>query len=220
MKVTIATLLVLPVASGFVHTASRLTFGTRLSVVVTGPAGKPAASAEEDLMLTLKIIMDHQERSVTASKDQFVAQMTQIQDEAEAETVDVSIPYDAAAKLAYEASDKSMTYADFKQKYEADAVAHVISKKPVDLAIPYDAAAKLAYEASDKSMAYADFKQKYEADAVAHVISKKPVDLAIPYDAAAKLAYEASDKSMAYADFKQKYEANAVAHVISKRNKD
>ena len=43
--------------------------------------------------------------------------------------IDISIPYDAAAKLAYEASDKSMEYAAFKTKYEADAVAHVISKQ-------------------------------------------------------------------------------------------
>jgi hypothetical protein len=202
MKIAVAALLVLPVASAFVHMASRPTFGTRLAAVVTGPAGKPAASAEEDLMLTLKIILDHQERSVTASKDQFVAQMTQIQKEREHEVVS---PFSAALD-------------DFKR--EADAVADTISKKPVDISIPYDAAAKLAYEASDKSMKYADFKLKYEADAVADVISKRPVDISIPYDAAAKLAYEASDKSMAYADFKQKYETDAVADVISKQNKD
>jgi hypothetical protein len=47
----------------------------------------------------------------------------------EAEVVDVSIPYDAAAKLAYEASDKKMTYAKFKAKYEADAIDLVKSKR-------------------------------------------------------------------------------------------
>jgi len=46
-----------------------------------------------------------------------------------AEVVDVSIPYDAAAKLAYEASDKKMTYAKFKAKYEADAIDLVKSKR-------------------------------------------------------------------------------------------
>ena len=66
-----------------------------------------------------------------------------------------------------------MVFADFKAKYEADAVADVISKQPVDISIPYDAPAKLAYEASDKSMVFADFKAKYEADAVADVIAKK-----------------------------------------------
>jgi hypothetical protein len=227
MKIAVAALLALPVASAFVHTASRPTFGTRLSAVVTGPGGKAAKSAEEDLMLTLKIIMDHQERSTTASKDQFVAQMTEAKKEPEVEPVDISIPYDAPAALAYEASDRSMDYADFKLKYEADAVADVISKRyvvekepeveTVDISIPYDAPAALAYEASDKSMAYADFKLKYEADAVSDVISKQPIDVSIPYDAPAKLAYEASDKSMAYADFKQKYEDDAVAAIISKK---
>jgi len=42
---------------------------------------------------------------------------------------DLSIPYDAAAKLAYEKSDKSVPYDAFKEKYEADAVADVIAKK-------------------------------------------------------------------------------------------
>ena len=42
---------------------------------------------------------------------------------------DVSIPYDAAAKLAYEKSGKSMPFDAFKAKYEADAVADVIAKK-------------------------------------------------------------------------------------------
>jgi len=88
-----------------------------------------------------------------------------------AKYVDLSIPYDAAAKLAYEASDKSIAYDAFKAKYEADAVADVMAKY-VDLSIPYDAAAKLAYEASDKSIAYDAFKAKYEADAVADVIAK------------------------------------------------
>ena len=43
---------------------------------------------------------------------------------------DVSVPYDAAAQLAYQNSDKSMNYVDFKTKYEADAIADVISKQP------------------------------------------------------------------------------------------
>jgi hypothetical protein len=91
-----------------------------------------------------------------------------------AEKIDLSIPYDAAAKLAYDKSDKSMTFDAFKVQFEADAVADVIAKNApaVDLSIPYDAAAKLAYDKSDKSMAIDAFKAKYEADAVADVIAK------------------------------------------------
>lgn len=45
------------------------------------------------------------------------------------ESIDVSIPYDAAAKNAFNGSDKSMDYADFKRKYETDAVELVKSKQ-------------------------------------------------------------------------------------------
>jgi hypothetical protein len=164
------------------------------TAVVTGPQGRAASSFEEDLKLTLQIIMDHEARSTTASKEQFLSQMAMMDDEPshkqqQQEPVDVGVPYDAAAKLAFESSDKSMDYAAFKAKYEADAVAEVIAKRqpppakkaeaasaPVggsDVSIPYDAAAKLAYEASDKKMDYAAFKVMYEADAVAQVMAKQ-----------------------------------------------
>jgi hypothetical protein len=239
MKLTVAAtaLLALPLATGAFGFApmaatrsavssTRLAAWGSKTAIVTGPKGKPAATADEDIMMTLKLIMDHQARSATTSKDQYISQVKEAKKVEEAEkkpetkakvVVDLSIPYDAAAKLAHEASDKSMAYDAFKTKFEADAVADVISKRPVDLSIPYDASAKLAYETSDKSMAYDAFKTKFEADAVADVISKRPVDLSIPYDASAKLAYEASDKSVAYNAFKTKFEADAVADVISKK---
>ncbi|KAG7364775.1 hypothetical protein IV203_037977 [Nitzschia inconspicua] len=192
---------------------------SQLQAVVTGVKGKPAASREEDLMLTLQVIMDHEQRSTTVSKEQYVQQVEKAKKESDnaSDPVDVSVPYDAAARLAYEASDKSVTFEEFEVKYLADAVALVKSKQPVDLSIPYDAAAKLAYEQSDKSMSFADFKPKYLAEAVELVKSKQPVDLSIPYDAAAKLAYEKSDKSMPFPEFEKKYKADAVADVIAKR---
>jgi hypothetical protein len=212
MKFTIA-LLALPLAAA-AFTASSITSSNRpfgchrrrhhqassaLAVaVVTGFAGKPAATAEEDLMLTLRIIMDHELRSTTTSKEQYISQMTEISSSssktekaaAVAAVVDVSIPYDAAAQLAYTASDKTMEFEDFKQKYLANAVADVIAKRQpkksppnvaapaavatiADVSIPYDAPAALAYAASDKTMEYAAFRAKYEADAVAGVISKQ-----------------------------------------------
>lgn len=42
---------------------------------------------------------------------------------------DVSIPYDAAAKLAYEAAGSQGDYAVFKDEFEANAVADVIAKR-------------------------------------------------------------------------------------------
>lgn len=51
----------------------------------------------------------------------------------ESDSIDLSIPYDAAARLAYDASDKSLDYAEFKIKYEADAVAEVKAKKEASI---------------------------------------------------------------------------------------
>ena len=101
---------------------------------MTGPQGKAAASKEEDLALTLRIIMDHDARSTTVSKEQFIQQMEESSSAAPAEeneeTADVSVPYDAAARLAYDASgDKSVSFDDFLPQYLADAVAHVKSKQ-------------------------------------------------------------------------------------------
>ena len=44
-------------------------------------------------------------------------------------TDDVSIPYDAAAKLAYEEAGKPGDFESFKAKYEADAAAEAAEKK-------------------------------------------------------------------------------------------
>jgi len=122
-----------------------------------------------------------------------------VKETVEEEVVDVSIPYDAAAKLAYEASDKSTSYADFKTKYEADAVELVKSKR-VNVIEP----------AIQKATAEAEVKE---------AVQEEVVDVSIPYDAAAKLAYETSDKSTPYSDFRTKYEADAVDLVKSKRVK-
>lgn len=46
-----------------------------------------------------------------------------------ATSVDLSIPYDAAAKKAYEDAGSPGDYAAFKAKFEADAVADAIAKK-------------------------------------------------------------------------------------------
>lgn len=108
----------------------RAAFSSSSTQVITGPRGKPAKSKEEDLMLTVQLILDHEARSTTVSKEQFIMQMEEVKHMPEpVSPVDVSVPYDAAAKLAYEASAKNMPYSEFKSKYEADAVAQVKSKQ-------------------------------------------------------------------------------------------
>ena len=126
-------------------------------------------------MLTLKVILDHVDRSSTVSKEQFIQQEVESKKEVEAEieTIDVSIPYMATAQIAYEQSDKSMPYDKFESKFLANAIQEVIAKQPVDISIPYDSAAQLAYDQSDKSVSFADFKPKYLAKAIEEVIAKK-----------------------------------------------
>ena len=107
---------------------------------------------------------------------------------------DVAIPYDAAARLAfdeYTASGKEMDFESFKAMYEQMTVADITAKKlerellpptdKVDLSIPYDAAAKLAYndylagkgEVWGNEADYQQFKSKYEEMCVAQVTYKK-----------------------------------------------
>jgi len=223
MKYEIKAIAMLMTLSG-VSAFAPNTFSSRVSTnlfadadVVTGPDGKAAKSKEEDLALTLAVIMGHDARSVTVTEEQFVAQQTEEAAIVDLDPIDVSIPYDADAMIAYEASDKSVSFEEFKPTYLAETVAYIKSKQPVDVSIPYDANAKIAYEASDKSISFKEFLPKYLEDTVAYIRSKQPVDVSIPYDAPAKLAYEASDKSAKFADFKAKYEADAVADVIAKK---
>ena len=177
---------------------------------MTGPKGKAASSYEEDLKLTLQLIMDHDKRSTTVSKDQFVQQMQQSAavDNApeKVEAIDVSIPYDAAAKLAYDKAGGNGDFAKFKAQYEADAVAEVKAKRGSGvkdaLKAPVDAKAAKANAQSVK---------KKSAPAAS--------DVSIPYDAAAKLAYDKAGGKGDYAAFKEKYEADAVADVKAKNGK-
>jgi hypothetical protein len=48
---------------------------------------------------------------------------------AKADATDISVPYDAAARLAYDHSDKSMEYGKFKEEYETETVAYIKAKQ-------------------------------------------------------------------------------------------
>jgi hypothetical protein len=48
---------------------------------------------------------------------------------AKADETDISVPYDAAARLAYDHSDKTMEYSKFKENYEAETVAYIKAKQ-------------------------------------------------------------------------------------------
>lgn len=131
---------------------------------------------------------------------------------------DLSIPYDAAAKLAYETSDKSTPYDVFKVKYESDAVELVKSKRKPVVEEIVKASSPEKNPMDSEAFQRALLAARLNIAAKATASSKhKTVDVSIPYDAAAKLAFETSDKLLPYDDFKAKYEAEAVELVKSKK---
>ena len=77
LKQMLHILLLIPLVSGFgsFHPAKKSTGA--LQAILTGPGGKAAASREEDIALTLQIIMSHDDRSTTVTKDQYVQQMSE-----------------------------------------------------------------------------------------------------------------------------------------------
>ena len=185
---------------------------TTATKITTGPDGKAASNYDEDLLLTLQIIMDHQRRSATVSTEQLVQQVTAaaaIDDDA---TIDIRVPYDAAAQLAYDQEPSSVqsstTFHEYKIQYEAKAVAHVMAKK---------ASSKSATPKAAAAAAVVTKSEPVEAGAS----SSSSNDISIPYDAAAKLAYQAlsaEERSKTdYNVFQQLYTQQAVADVIAKK---
>ena len=184
--------------------------------IMTGPDGKAALNYDDDLRLTLQIIMDHQRRSATVSTEQLVQQVTAaasiVEDDA-APAVDISVPYDAAAKLAYDKESSSIQastpFAEYKVQYEAKAVADVIAKK------------SQSTPAQPAAVAVAT-KSKDVASSSAAASSSSSYDISIPYDAAAKLAYAALSTEertkVDYTAFQLQYTERAVADVIAKQN--
>lgn len=89
-------------------------------VAATAPASSGPDESTQRALLATRFAAEAKAKAAVAA----------VAVEEETESVDISIPYDAAARLAYDASDKSMDYQDFKAKYEADAVAEVTAKQP------------------------------------------------------------------------------------------
>lgn len=104
---------------------------------------------------------------------------------------DVSVPYDAAAQLAYKAAGSpGGDFETFQATFKRQCVGIAKMKKcqrdgtpvpawvtlaadGVDLSIPYDATAKNAYKAAGSKGDFGVFKKKYLADAVAAVAAKQ-----------------------------------------------
>lgn len=148
---------------------------------------------------------------------------------AEPEIIDVSIPYDAAALLAYDEYTKSssaeVNFKEFKNFYYEQMVAEVkatVQKRKVDemksvlagmesdVAVIQDKIAAL-FGSSDDSNDTENTLQLH-----ASIADADDVDLSIDYNGAAKLAYASSDKSMDFESFLDVYKADTVKMVAAK----
>merc|ERR1712238_37775 len=110
-----------------------------------GALAQPVVSVshDEDLLLTLQVILAHDIRSTTHTKEQFLHDMDQqtqtqtqpaaIEQDETLDHYDVSIPYMATAKLAFEqqqSDDPAMlSYEEFERKYLAKSVQEVMAKQ-------------------------------------------------------------------------------------------
>ena len=134
-----------------------------------------------------KILGKRQRSSLKSSSDSpaFFASVVEVIEEA----VDVSVPYDAAARLAYEASNKTMSFERFNSIYLDRAVELVKSKQPgyvpskpyepVDVSVPYDAAVelayKIAYEKSETRLLFDAYRKIY-IEEVVNMVTRKNND--------------------------------------------
>jgi pyruvate/2-oxoglutarate dehydrogenase complex dihydrolipoamide acyltransferase (E2) component len=159
-----------------------------------------------------------------------------------------SVDYDAAARLAYQASGKTVGFNDFRSQYLSETSAMVAKKNPYVTvseskptestaqpgltSVDYDAAARLEYQASGKTVGFNDFRSQYLSETSAMIAKKNPyvtmseskstVSTAHPgftsvdYDAAARLAYQASAKTVEFNDFRSQYLSETSAMVAKK----
>jgi len=143
--------------------------------------------------------------------------------EAAPEIIDVTIPYDAASRLAFESyPDDGVDYVQFKMLYESQMVAEVKAKvqerKVKEMQLVLDELEKDAAEIRFQIDELFRPKTTVDEETVMNDSgSVTSVDLSIDYDAAAKSAYEASGKSMEFETFRERYVEETVAMVSAKK---
>jgi len=152
---------------------------------------------------------------------------------AKPEPIDVSIPYDAAAYLAFDAyaksSSKKVDFKQFQSLYYELMVAEVkakvqerkINEMKMVLAEMENEASGIQQQidalfSASASVAESPVSAVATVASVTPAASAKGVDLSIDYNSAAKLAYASSDKSLDFESFLKVYEAETVAMVAAK----
>jgi hypothetical protein len=210
---------------------------SRTTVRPTSTCINAAVTFEEDLELTRQVIFKHiQSSDPTASAPKAAAAVKETKPAAEpkaavapepeataAPAVDISIPYDAAARLEFDASHKEFDakkFEAFKAEYYTKTVAMVTAKKVARESAAAPAAKAAPAKKQDAPAKEAAAPAAKKAVAPKTVPSSSSVDLSIDYDAAAKLAFTkkfgAFDEA-AFAGFKKEYEAGTVAMITAKQ---
>ena len=99
--------------------------------------------SQEDLTRVLE-----EAEAVIEEADEAIATAQALEEKLVEEDVDVSIPYDAAAELAYAESNPSVSFEDFKTKYNADAV-NLVKAKQAERNRERDEAARILAEGAE-----------------------------------------------------------------------
>jgi len=131
------------------------------------------------------------------------------------EIIDVSIPYDATALLAYNTYSKNSSaevdFSEFRNLYYQQMVAEVKAS------VQERKFQELKNEATSiKCRVDELFGSNNEKAEIVTDVESNNMDISIDYNAAAKLAYASSNKSMDFESFVKVYVADTVAMVAAK----
>jgi len=95
---------------------------------VSVDGGEPITRRISSKLLDMDICLSMVDK-IALAKERKEKEAAKTSETEKKEEYDVSIPYDSAALLSYEASDKSVTFKEFKLNYESEAVTLVIAKR-------------------------------------------------------------------------------------------
>ncbi|KAL3798691.1 hypothetical protein HJC23_004442 [Cyclotella cryptica] len=160
----------------------------------TSPRLQPLHATETFQRSLLEAQLKLSDKSKSSPVDNVVATTTSSESEATSSTPVVSVDYDAAARLAYEAAGSVGEFTDFRANYLEETSAMMAKKNPYVKTAPvapvaevpepmvatpivsvdYDAAARLAYVAAGETGEFETFKMKYLEETSAMIATKNP----------------------------------------------
>ena len=140
--------------------------------------------------------------------------------------VDLSVPYNAAAQLAYEASDQSIPFEDFEPQYLAEAIALVKSKNQASKKLLEQAKQKIEQEKREQEEAKRKAQETEKARLAAEQEAKRiaaeaeKARVAAEQEAKRKAAEEEKARIAAELEAKQKAAEEEKARLAAKQEAD